>query len=841
MDKIGERLDVVMRVRALESQLLVARALAKGGRVLTVLPTGAGKTLAAGAPFAAGLLPVRQMCFLTPLRTLADQQARVLRQDIRGDEVEQLAGFSWEVREQTGEEPQDPLYEAPAVVCTFDQALSSAFHISYSTSQRRRRINAGAVLSAYLVCDEIHLYPRNAALTSLIWLLRDRPDFPFCLMTATLSEPLARELARVLRAEVVAGLSDADQTTLGINGRRRYIQWLDQPLSAKAILAEAEERKQDALVVVNTVARAISLSRELLATPNPPRVITLHSRFYPKDRSTATEKVLGTLGARQPGDHPLTIVIATQVIEVGIDISAVLLFTELAPANALVQRIGRCARWGGDGWIIIAPPPGDSQIVWPYRSSDEQAVVARTQEWLKNNARHPMLLDSMLEKAFVDAAHGEVDRIWLEGLAAALDSRRTRIGQVSEKGDYAGAGELIRHVEQRTVLIHGDPESIQQPTRMLGFSLPVGALQRVLRSKGAPRTGDDEEEDAWLSLDLPDDVKSWRLKRPVWGESGSESTERRAGHVGGWETVESEQQLVRETLLLLHPSLARYSRTLGLELDPRGVESEYWTRPAKSGGTGLSVPFVGSPRGETFEQHARRMLAVYENTTCLAPWIRALAPAVEPWLGWPPGLLERTVRMAICLHDAAKLADGWASAIRQYQVALGAPVVPWMVHSDPPPQGYPAPRWNPPPHALASAAVSIECGTWLDRASVSGPEVQQGPASAQRILFAAIATHHAPRLDRYLVPRDQLIGPEGMAEVQRVLDAQGLREGPLRVPPPGRPLDDMMVESTLEQRRARREWFAYSLVSRALRLADGWSQEPGRVDALTEAGGPCCG
>ena len=47
--------------------------------------------------------------------------------------------------------------------------------------------------------------------------------------------------------------------------------------------------------------------------------------------------------------------LATQVVEAGLDVSADLLLTEVAPMNSLIQRAGRCARWLRSGELR----PGD--------------------------------------------------------------------------------------------------------------------------------------------------------------------------------------------------------------------------------------------------------------------------------------------------------------------------------------------------------------------------------------------------------------------------------------------------------------------------------------------------
>ncbi|MEI7570277.1 MAG: helicase-related protein, partial [Alcaligenaceae bacterium] len=48
------------------------------------------------------------------------------------------------------------------------------------------------------------------------------------------------------------------------------------------------------------------------------------------------------------------IVVSTQVIEAGVDISGGVLVTQMAPWASLVQRFGRAARWGGNAAIIVA-------------------------------------------------------------------------------------------------------------------------------------------------------------------------------------------------------------------------------------------------------------------------------------------------------------------------------------------------------------------------------------------------------------------------------------------------------------------------------------------------------
>ena len=343
----------------LDMQRKLARLLTEGKRVIALQPTGAGKTKAAALPFVTNRLSPAQMIFMTPMRTLTSAQANTLKDDFLAAKMVANLGLpqnmahEW-VKQQTGTTPDDPDFLAPATVATFDQALSSATRISYSASRRRRTVNAGAILGSYLVADELHLFPRGEALATLLCLLKYRPpELPFLLMTATLTAPVANKLAELLGATVFDDpLSASDQDILKVADRRRTVRWQTTPLSPEQIVqAHNEHPDWRILVVANTVKRAIELAREIdRATKDRQRLQVLHSRFYQEHRSQHEEVIKAAFSKpNEDGQRPgeVRIAVATQVVEVGLDISADLIFTELAPANALVQRWGRSARWGG--------------------------------------------------------------------------------------------------------------------------------------------------------------------------------------------------------------------------------------------------------------------------------------------------------------------------------------------------------------------------------------------------------------------------------------------------------------------------------------------------------------
>jgi CRISPR-associated endonuclease/helicase Cas3 len=68
------------------------------------------------------------------------------------------------------------------------------------------------------------------------------------------------------------------------------------------------------------------------------------------------------------------IIVATQVVEAGVDISATTLVTELAPWSSLVQRFGRCARYGGSGNVVVVDRGRDEKTARPYSLEEIEAA-----------------------------------------------------------------------------------------------------------------------------------------------------------------------------------------------------------------------------------------------------------------------------------------------------------------------------------------------------------------------------------------------------------------------------------------------------------------------------------
>lgn len=105
------------------------------------------------------------------------------------------------------------------------------------------------------------------------------------------------------------------------------------------LILEVHDAQTQTLVVVNRVERAQQLFK-LLRDKRPNTTdLLIHARFRAAERSEQTRQL-------RDEDHINRIIVATQAIEAGVDISSKTLLTELAPWSSMVQRFGRCNRYG---------------------------------------------------------------------------------------------------------------------------------------------------------------------------------------------------------------------------------------------------------------------------------------------------------------------------------------------------------------------------------------------------------------------------------------------------------------------------------------------------------------
>ena len=238
----------------------------------------------------------------------------------------------------------------PIFLSTIDQILLT--FLNYP----RFPLREFALRGAHWIIDEIHAYtPYTLSLILQgIGYATKHLETKVTVMSATLPGPLARELERLGLSELLPFAKVRERYS---SRRRVTVKVRDEGLLNAVDEISAEKGK--VLVVANTVSRARGIYEELREKRDD--VYLFHSRFTHKDK----ERKMELVESIERG-----ILVATQVVEVSLDIDYDVLYTEAAPVDALIQRFGRVNRRGlKSGKAHVFRPEGKR----PYLPYDKRA------------------------------------------------------------------------------------------------------------------------------------------------------------------------------------------------------------------------------------------------------------------------------------------------------------------------------------------------------------------------------------------------------------------------------------------------------------------------------------
>ncbi|MCW2279024.1 CRISPR-associated helicase Cas3' [Heliophilum fasciatum] len=704
-------------------QLEVAKQIFANERVILRAPTGAGKTWTALLPFLHAKLNKQvwadRLIYAVPLRTLG----KTLYESTQKALDEAFPG-AFKVTMQTGDTPMDPYFQGDIIFCTIDQLLSLYIGHPYAVGIKQSNVLAGVMSGAYLVFDEVHLLDITKAFaTTLDAVRRYRNLAPALIMTATLSDALVEEAAKRCQATAIRV---GDKELRHIRQRlpvQRYYQRRDEPMQAKNIVNEHQEWEKT-LVMVNTVERAMTMYQEIKQIcQEEGREISLwllHARFLPRHRAHIERRIIDLFCK---GGEGTGIIVATQVLEAGVDFSVDVLHSELAPANALIQRAGRVARYGGIGRIYVYD-------VW---KTPEKPSVAETLSNVQStekrrdyapyfNEKNDTTIQLMMDQTWDDLltlCPGPVDYreelAWVNRIHSRRDQKRmARRSSKNVADDVVRAmdspsnhclRELVRDAPSRYVLIHSNPQTLDMRKAPDLFAVRPNTLQTVL--------------DKHLE------------KGDCWGFTLIDKGQR-------WEKLRDSAEAARYMIIALSPKLAFYSSEVGLQLGQSGTfESQENLH---------EVPKEErySYRCETLLHHLQ--LTVKEYTNQVMHYQAAQLRWSKVWSCLPEDV-EWVGRVACAGHDMGKACVDWSKWAQRYQASVsGQPVKDLLAHTDFDPQNEHMRKeqyrsGKRPSHSLQGAWWLLQTLSLLYQ-GVGDEPTQQRMRIFALVIFTAIARHH---------------------------------------------------------------------------------------------------
>lgn len=259
------------------------------------------------------------------------------------------------------------------IVGTQDMLLSRALNRGYAVSRFRWPIQYGLLNNdCHWVMDELQLMGNGFSTSVQLEAFREQIGTikknsttwmsatcePEWLETVDHSPPAPDETlilsdedhqVKIIEKRINAAKSLEKVDIVLYSLKKTELQEYSGSISKKAIKYHVSNKPTITLVLLNTVERAqkvySSLLDETSTLVNAPEIHLIHSRFRSIERSR-----LNMLLGEAPEDLGFPsrgrIIVSTQVVEAGVDLSSCIMITELAPWASMVQRFGRLNRYG---------------------------------------------------------------------------------------------------------------------------------------------------------------------------------------------------------------------------------------------------------------------------------------------------------------------------------------------------------------------------------------------------------------------------------------------------------------------------------------------------------------
>jgi len=284
----------------------------------------------------------------------------------------------------------------PITVTTIDHVIYSFVH-GFSQAD----FALGNLQNAVIIFDEVHYYEKRTLehLLTLFEILR-KMDIPHLLMSGTLPDFIIERLKN--EYDLIIDYEGLNYKPFKLEVCQEMLIWKDEGvwIVNDKIIDEIVENYKEGhtqFIILNTVERAKQFYK---AIRDKVPAVLYHSQFAYKDRISKENEIMTLENKRKRLSKPYVLV-ATQVIEVSLDISSDIMYSELAPPDALGQRAGRLHRkgknWKENGYEFKL------KIFLPYKNNPyEKELIEMTSNVIEKYAKPLSYRDI---KSFVDEVY----------------------------------------------------------------------------------------------------------------------------------------------------------------------------------------------------------------------------------------------------------------------------------------------------------------------------------------------------------------------------------------------------------------------------------------------------
>jgi CRISPR-associated endonuclease/helicase Cas3 len=713
------------------------------------IPTGLGKTAAVIVAWLWNRVHLnkpdwpRRLVYCLPMRTLVEQTRDETQKWVNAlSEQKLIANKPRVVILMGGESPEGDekdwdLYpeDNTILIGTQDMLLSRALNRGYGMSRARWPMHFGLLNNDSLwVMDETQLMgvgvPTSAQLEGLrqriglaansyTWWasatldtrLLSTPDFSSIPNTIALDTIDTQNQSVADRVHAVKRLSQLPCKLIADSAKEKT-PYLDQLASQ---VLEKHQPGTLTLVILNRVDRACDLYinlQKLAKKASVPPLLLVHSRFRPMERVQLNK-------ALRSGEE--RILIATQAVEAGVDISARTLITELAPWPSMIQRFGRCNRKGEFN------TQGGADIFWiNLEAEDEKASTGLSLPYTPEQ---------------------------LANARSILLKLENQNASPSELRSYPNSDPLPAiHILRRKDLI----ELFDTTPDLTGWDIDVG---RYIR--------EDEDRDVqvfWRTLNTdknqePDETispQSQELVR-VSVSNFKKFADKNKGEIWAWDTVDGAWRKFTETysitpgrIFLVNTSCGGYSTSLGWT-GTSSKESfpvlDSQPLPSTSPRDGQNLDDESQTQFQSIAEHTAHVVAACEQK------ITALADQIDEEWG-------RALRTAALWHDVGKAHPCFQNFLtRNREIPLQyanqfLAKAPWQAGVR-----FERPHFR---HELASALAWLQAGNEPD-------------STTHNLVAWLIMTHHGKiRLSLRAMPGEKVPVDENGSPIPSALFARGV-------------------------------------------------------------------